>query len=335
MDCKEVLVVIPNWNGKKLMDAPLKALADQSCKPDVLVVDNGSSDGSAAYIKKNYKGVSLLELDKNQGFAGGVNRGIEYAIENNYDFVALLNNDAKPDKDWVKSLRNGFESKPEVGIATSKMLAEDGTIDSTGECLSKWGLAFPRGRGETDRGQYDKDESALIFGASGGATMYKTELFNAIGLFDEDFFAYYEDIDLSFRAQLMGWKVAYARNAVVHHKIGSTSSRLAGFRTYHSLKNQSLMLLKNTPRRILFGVSWRFLIAKTGFFIQACRRGELWPALKGELHAIWLAPKKFLERIQIQRKRIVSSKYIQSMLYDDLPPRAKALRKFRSIFWTQ
>src|SRR5665811_2212163 len=192
------VVVVPNWNGADCLAACLDSLLAQSVKPRVIVVVNGSADGSLELLKK-YPGVEVIKHDVNKGFAGGVNAGFRRAIEDGVKYVATLNNDAVADKGWLEQLMAVFDKNPEVGIVTSKILDAKGQkIDSTGDYLTVWGLPYPRGRGEPELDKYD--EQVDIFAASGGASLYRVKMLKEIGLFDEDFFAYYEDVDLSFRA---------------------------------------------------------------------------------------------------------------------------------------
>ncbi|MHB1864857.1 MAG: glycosyltransferase family 2 protein [Candidatus Saccharimonadales bacterium] len=325
-------VVIPNWNGKKSIGKCIDSLLAQSFKPNITVVENGSTDGSLKYIKENFPEVDLIINNKNLGFAGGVNSGIKKAIEKGDKFVALFNNDAIADKEWFKNLYNEISSKPEVGIATSKILTKDGKhIDSTGDFYTVWGLPFPRGRAEVSSSKYDEDTK--VFAGSGGASIYRVSMLKEIGLFDEDFFAYYEDVDISFRAQLAGWKVAYVPNAIVYHEIGATSKNIKGFTTYHSMKNLQYLLLKNVPGRYFWRVAIRLRIALILFWLRAITRGQFWPATKGAWVAVFKTPKKLLQRHKIQSNKKVSDEYIWKMMIHDLPPNSKALKSLRDKWW--
>jgi GT2 family glycosyltransferase len=327
----KVAVVVPNWNGVDHLADCLDSLLDQSVPLRVIVVDNGSADGSLKLLEK-YDDIEIILHDVNKGFAGGVNAGFRRALDDNLQYVATLNNDAIADPDWLKTLVGELDKHPKVGIATSKILTGDGKrLDSTGDYLTIWGLPYPRGRGEQDTGQYD--DQTDVFAASGGASLYRIKTLREIGLFDEDFFAYYEDVDLSFRAQLAGWKVRYVPTAVVRHHIGATSSKLKGFTTYQTLKNQQLLLYKNVPKTLSGPVWRRFTLAHMLFFLRAISRGQGWSALKGDLRGTWLLPKKFGERRRIQRERKVTDEYISGKLVHDLPPNARALRKLRASWW--
>jgi GT2 family glycosyltransferase len=325
----EVCVVVPNWNGLDYLSECLNSLEQQSLKTHIIVVDNGSVDGSVGLIEKYYPRVELIKHSKNKGFAGGINPGFKRAIDMQAKYVATFNNDAVADRDWLKSLAEHLDMNDNVGIATCKLLVADGKkLDSTGEAYTYWGLPYPRGRGESDINKYDNQTD--IFAASGGASLYRVATLGKIGLFDEDFFAYYEDVDLSFRAQLAGWHVHYVAEAVAYHQIGGTSKKLKGFTTYQTMKNLPLLLQKNVPRRYLFRIGWRFTLAHTMFFGRAISRGQFWSALKGDAVGTWLLFTGFKKRRAIQRSRIVSDNYIWSIIVHDLPPNARTLRKLRA-----
>jgi GT2 family glycosyltransferase len=210
------------------------------------------------------------------------------------------------------------------------LLHENGkTIDSSGDWLSSWGLAFPRNRGDSVT---KAPAAGPVFGASGGASLYKTDLFRDIGMFDEDFFAYYEDADISFRAQLAGWRVAYTPNAVAYHKQGATSNKIPGFTTYHTFKNLPLLFLKDIPTKLLFSVGVRFYFAYWLILLNAIVKGSGLSAIKGAGMSFILGFKKLSDRQQIQKNRRVTTSYIKSILWDDLPPDQTGVRKLRKLF---
>ncbi|HEY5550180.1 MAG TPA: glycosyltransferase family 2 protein [Candidatus Saccharimonadales bacterium] len=325
-------VVIPNWNGAKTIADCLNSLVAQTLPLQIIVVDNGSIDRSVQIIKEKYPQVELITLPKNRGFAGGVNAGIKLAWESGAKYVALLNNDAVADKTWLKSLVSIMDYHPKAGIATSKILDRNGNqLDSTGEAFTVWGLPYPRGRGESDSKKYDKE--TWIFGASGGASIYRVKMLKEIGLFDEDFFAYYEDVDLSFRAQLAGWEVAYVPKAVVYHEIGATGAKVKDFYTYQTLKNLPMLMWKNVPLGLLPKVWPRFELAYSAIAVRALSRGQFGAFFKGTLMWGILWPKKLVQRYRIQKKRKVSNDYIWSVITHDLPPNAPNLRKLRDFWW--
>ncbi|HSX23598.1 MAG TPA: glycosyltransferase family 2 protein [Candidatus Saccharimonadales bacterium] len=328
---EKIFIVVPNWNGADLIASCLDSLMAQTRKAEIVVVDNGSTDESVAIVASRYPAIHLTTLPYNTGFAGGVNAGIRYALEQGAEAVALFNNDAQASPDWLKHLAHALEARPSYGITTGKLLSADKkSIDSTGDFYTSWGLPYPRGRGELATNRYDDDTD--VFGASGGASLYRAKMLSEIGLFDEDFFAYYEDVDLSFRAQLAGWKVLYVPAAEAYHLQGATSSGVKGFTTYQTFKNFPLLFWKNVPLRLLPGILVRFKIAYFAIFFSSIRKRRAWPAIKGFLRMLTLFPKKLGQRWHIQKSRKVSVDYINSIIVHDLPPNAHRLRKLRSFF---
>lgn len=321
-----VYCVVPNWNGKKLLGPCVDSLLKQTLTPRIVVVDNGSTDGSADYINTRYPDVVVIKLEKNCGFSGGVNRGIEYALRNNAEFVALINNDAIAEPDWLNHLLKTAKENPKAGIVTSKILRIDKKhLDSTGDFYSIWGLPFPRGRNEPDVGQYDNQLE--IFGASGGASLYRAKMLQKIGLFDKEFFAYFEDVDISFRAQLAGWKVRYEPKAIVYHQVGATSSKLGNFARYHSYKNFVMLYFKNMPAKLFLKYLPLFLTSCLGLMARSVLRGHFWTYIKGTCAGLIRLPVALAKRRKIQHNRKVSVKYIDSVLVHNRPPKPPKLEK--------
>jgi GT2 family glycosyltransferase len=334
---KTVFVVIPNYNGADWLVASIDSVLAQSYQNfQLIIVDNASIDDSRtiieSYAAKDDR-IRPMFRDKNYGFTGGVNPGMELAIKENAEFVAPFNNDAVADKDWLKKLYEYLKAHDEVGIATCKLLHLDGkTIDSTADIYTVWGLPYPRGRDEPATAKYDNDRD--VFGASGGASMYRVSMLREIGVFDQDFFAYYEDIDISFRAHLASWKVRYVPESIVYHGQGKTSERMrSGFTTYQYMKNLPMVLIKDVPGSIFWRVAPRLWLAYSIFFVNAVLHGRGGSACKGWLMSVWLFPKKLGERRRIQKARKVTVEYIWGIIAHDLPPNAHKLRKLRSFWW--
>jgi Predicted glycosyltransferases len=177
-----VTIVIPNYNGIDHLDECLNSLRNQTLKLfQILVVDNGSTDSSVAFIENNYPEVKLIKLNTNVGFSKAVNKGIKYAIEEfKSQYIILLNNDIKCSNSFVEEMIKGFVSE-EVGSVASKMLNyfQNSIIDNAGDFIKKMGSPFARGHGEKDNGQYNTPE--FVFGACAGAAIYKAEVFNDVG----------------------------------------------------------------------------------------------------------------------------------------------------------
>lgn len=329
-----VLIVVLNWNGiddTEKCVASLLALDYKNYK--ILIVDNGSVDDSLQRLRsleEKNSAITVLANPKNLGFAGGVNTGIRYGITNGFDAIALFNNDAVVDKKWLSSLVAGLNKK-DVAIVTGKLLHADGkTIDSTGDFYTSWGIPSPRYR---EQKAENAPPSEFVFGASGGASLYHTSLFKDIGLFDETFFAYYEDADISFRAQLAGHKIYYEATAVAYHEQGATSSKIPGFTIYQTFKNLPLLFWKNVPTKLLLPIGSRFGLLYVLIFGNAIRNGTGWPAFKGLLASIgyfWVSA--LWKRFSIQANKKVPVSYIDSVLYHDIPPEQTGMRRFRKFF---
>ncbi len=326
----KALVVILNYNGKDDTFTCINSLKKQSAHADILVIDNASKDGLSEEIHTQFPDVIFIKQVVNLGFAGGVNVGVKYAIEHNYKYVALLNNDATADKDWLKNLIAASQ-KNKSSITTGLMLNESGDyIDSAGEYFSSWGISFP---GSRNNPASSSPNSSFVFGATGGGVLYETSLFQNIELFDEKFFLYFEDADISFRSQLAGYTAFYEASAILHHKRGASSDKIPGLTIYHTFKNLPLLFWKNVPTKLLLKIGSRFLLLYTLIFANAIKNGSGWPALKGIFASIWYFWTAALwKRFKIQGNKKVSADYIWSILYHDLPPEQTGMRKFRKIF---
>jgi GT2 family glycosyltransferase len=319
-----VAVVVPNWNGADQLAASVASLAGQT-HPDltVVVVDNGSTDDSVAVLERLRAELTtplvILRNTTNLGFAGGVNIGIRHALAAGFPLVALFNNDAVAEPDWLAHLVAALAEHPDAGIATSRLLMADGrTVDSTGDFLSVWGIAFPRDR---DQPAEPVRPTGYVFSASGGASLYRASLFERIGLFDEAYFAYFEDVDLSFRAQLAGLRVFYCADAVAYHEQGSTSGRIPGFATEQMFKNLPMLLVKNLPMRLWPSVAPRFLLIYPLLLANAIRRRQARPALRGFAVGVRLTlGHSVFQRRHIQRTRSVDDAYLRELIWPDLPP---------------
>ena len=186
-----------------------------------------------------------------------------------------------------------------------------------------WGLAFPRDR---DQPSEPVRESGEVFAASGGASLYRAALFADIGLFDEEFFAYFEDVDLSFRARLAGHGVAYCADAVAYHDQGATSRTMGGFATTQFFRNLPLLLAKNVPARLLPSVLPRFVLVYSLMVVYQFRRRQAMPALRGVAQSIGLVVGCLPRRRAIQRSRRVDVSSVRRQLWPALPPGMRVLR---------
>ncbi len=248
---RSVSVIIPNYNGKHFLAPCLDALKKQSV-PDfeILVVDNGSSDGSCAFLAEQYPEVKVIALPENTGFTGAVNTGVQ-AAEGTY--VLLLNNDTVPDDDFVAELLKGIRERPKAFSCGSCMLtlADPTVLDSAGDLYSALGWAFARGKGK----KAEKFQKPVrVFSVCVGAAIYRRDLFLELGLLDENHFAYLEDMDIGYRARIRGYENWYIPSAkVLHVGSGTSGSTHNAFKVTHSSRNNVYMIHKNMPllQRIL------------------------------------------------------------------------------------
>jgi GT2 family glycosyltransferase len=262
---------------------------------EVILVDNASSDGSIEHVKSCYPWVNIVRNQKNLGFAGGTNVGIKQAKG---EYILTLNNDTWIEKGFIEHLAEPIAEK-NVGMCASKMLFPDGRINSTGICISRSGAAWDRGMFEMDKGQYDQEEE--VFGPCAGAALYRKAMLEEIGLFDEDFFLYMEDVDLAFRGRLAGWKCIYVPEAVVYHHHGGTAGFGSDLSVYYGNRNVIWYAIKDFPTRLLI-TSLPFILARNMAVIPYyALRGQGRVILKSKLDALLGIPKMLGKRQRVQR----------------------------------
>ncbi len=318
-----VSIVIVNWNGRGLLEECLRSVYCQSFKAfEVIVVDNGSTDGSVDAVKKIFADVVIRENKSNLGFAKGNNIGIEAASKRS-KYILTLNNDTVLDRSFLAELLRAAEASPEVaGMWAPKILSieDNSVIDSVGGLLIyPDGLAKGRGRLETDSGQYDLQADAFIPSACAG--MYRKKMLEQIGGFDDEFFAYCEDTDLGLRAQLAGWEARSVPKSVVFHHYSATGGRYTPFKAYLVERNRVWVAVKNLPLPILikglFYTKWRYMVQVYGIisgkgagarFAEGFSRFELVSILfKAYLDAFRGLSGMYKKRTGIQRSRKAST----------------------------
>ncbi len=292
-----ISVVVLNYNGKRYLDDCLSSLAAQTFRDlEVIVVDNASTDGSVEHIESNFSWVRLVINKENLGFAGGTNSGIRAAKG---EFILTFNNDARADSRLLEYLHKPMADS-KVGVCAAKMLLDDGRINSAGICLSRSGAAWDRGMFEPDIGQYDAQEE--VFGACAGAALYRREMLDEIGLFDEDFFLYMEDVDLAFRARLAGWNCIYVPEAKVFHHHGGTAGAGSDLSVYYGNRNVIWYVIKDFPTRLLI-TSLPFIIARNLALIPYyALRGQGRVILKSKVDALKGATKMLRKRKDVVRR---------------------------------
>ena len=329
-------IIVLNWNGADDTLNCVESLQQQTLRPEIIIVDNNSSDDSVErfedHIKSQKKDAPILiKNSQNLGFAGGINTGLIYAKEHNFEYIGVLNPDAIADKKWCRAIVDELSTHLDCGIATGIMQRRDGkTLDTTGDLYTTWGLPGPRNRDEPIENAPSKPGE--VFGATGGGAIYRAAIFDDIDMFDEDFFMYYEDVDLSFRAQLAGWKVRFTPKAIAYHKVGASSKKVPGLAVYNTFKNLPLVFIKNVPGKLFWYIGLRFFLAYWLIFASAVRHGNGWPAFKGILASIIRKPAAYHKRWSIQKNRRVSVNYIRSIIHEGPLPNQTGLMKFRKFF---
>jgi GT2 family glycosyltransferase len=246
-----VSIIVVNHNGKHFLDDCLSSLADQTYPAEsreVLVVDNGSTDGSAEHIQLCYPWVRLIRSRHNWGFAKGNNVGFERARG---ELIALLNNDAMAEPGWLAAMVETLRQAPAIGAVTSKIVFrhQPGVINGAGLNLYRDGRGGDRGFRQLDRGQFD--EPAEVFGACGASMLLRRSMLDDVGVFDERFGMYYEDLDLAWRGRLRGWKFHYTPKSVVHHVHCGTSGEWSPFFLYHVERNRVFASIKNASAPVV------------------------------------------------------------------------------------
>lgn len=328
-------VVVLNWNcADDSIACATSLLNQQDADVVVVLVDNASTDDSPAVLQQfseQNENVVFIQNDINSGFAGGVNKGVSYCLENGFSFIGTLNPDAKASPEWVENLMSELNQFSDAGIATGLLLNSDGSkVDTSGEFYTTWGIPGPRGRGGDTKGAPSASE--YVFGSTGGGFIARAELFRAVGLFDEAFFMYFEDVDLCFRAQLAGYRVRFTPKAIAYHKQGASSKKVPGLTIYNTFKNIPLVFIKNVPGRLFWYIGIRFCLMYQLLLISAIRHGNGWPALKGAFASIAKSPAAYKKRWTIQRHRKVNVHYISSIIHKGPLPNQTGLLKFRRLF---
>jgi len=309
-----ISIVIPTYNGKEHLQLCFDSLLNQQINNSksginkefrIILVDNGSVDNTADFVESFYPDVEVIKLDKNYGFAKAVNEGIKHSLsDSRVTHVLLLNNDIECKEDFLEKMVSGFINE-DVGSVACKMLNfyYRTKIDDVGDFIKLIGSPYARGHSETDNGQYDKPE--YIFGACAGASIYKREVFEKVGLFDEDFFAYYEDVDFSLRLQMFGYKCFYNPEAVCYHKRGSTTGHMTGFQTMLCEQNLITLRVKNYPLFTYLKLQPLFAAARVKRYIQfffSKQPGLFFKALYGYFKGLKQLPKS------IKKRKILFSK---------------------------
>jgi GT2 family glycosyltransferase len=281
----DVTVVVVTWQQRDLVLDCLASVRAQSVPCRVVVVDNASNDGTREAVAASYPDVDVVVLPENRGFAGGMAAGLDHVRTR---FVALLNNDAVADPDWLRASLDAL-ADPDVAAATSKLLLL-GTdrsggvsvrvlppiVNNAGVVLLRSGYGADRGLGEPDGPAYA--EPAEVFGFSGGAAVLRTMAVRAVGGFPADWFMYYEDTDLSWRLRLAGWRIVYVPDAVVWHRHAASSDASSRLFAFHNERNRLLTLVRNAPAGTALHAAMRFAVTTGSLTLKRATGRALPPA---------------------------------------------------------
>ena len=320
-------IIITNWNGRRHLPDCLESLEQQTDTDfEVILVDNGSTDGSIEYIRTRHPWVKLVCLPENRGFAAGNNIGLEHASGT---FIVTLNNDTCAEPDWLAELISAAEAHPRAGMVSSRICTSDDRdrIDSIGLKVCRDGMS---------RGAYRLQSFAAlslervspILATSACVGLYRRSMLDETGFFDEDFFAYCEDTDLGLRGRLAGWDAVLARDAVVRHKYSQTAGTFSPFKLYLVERNHYWVALKTFPRTWLLLLPF-FTVAR--FLIQAAvvlggkgaggellasgsRRQCIYALARGIRDAAAAIPGMLHKRSAIMRTRKLSNREFTALL---------------------
>lgn len=312
-------VILVNWNRKALLEKCLRSLAEQTDSDfELVLVDNGSTDGSLACLDPlSFPSLTVIRNNTNYGFGRAVNQGIRAARGR---FIALVNNDVLLDRSWLEEVIRGFDLSPRTGMCASKILLAEtpNLIDKVGHVIYGDGQNYGRGHGQPDRGQYDHVEEVLF--PDGAAAIYRAEVFESAGLFDEDFFAYGDDAELGLRVRLCGWKCYFIPLALAYHYHSATLGSYAPEKIYLIERNRIWLALKLFPGRQLAQVPFysaiRYLyslwalVTSRGHVGECARQGLAWAMFRAVLRAHGAAlrgiPQMVRKRREIFRRARIS-----------------------------
>ena len=293
-----VTVVVPAWNGEHWLPGLFASLAAQTQAPEeVIIVDNGSVDGTLNWLAREAPQARVLAQGRNTGFAVAANRGLLAART---EFVALVNTDVELAPGWLEAMAARLAAEPRCASVACKMvrLGDEATLDDCGDVLRRDGVCEQRGHGRRDDGRWDTPGE--VFGASAGAALYRRSVVRDAGAFDERFFSYLEDVDLALRLRLSGWHCAYEPRAVARHAGGGSAGALTRPVGYWTARNTLLLISKHWPVRWLFFVLYRQL----SWLDAAARRGQLGAHVRGLLAGLRLMPTGMAERAAWRTKPV-------------------------------
>jgi GT2 family glycosyltransferase len=320
----EMSIIVVNWNGKRFLEDCLGSLRRQTFQDfEAILVDNGSSDGSAEYIRSYFPEVKLVALEENRGFTGGNIAGYELAKGS---IIVLLNNDTEADPAWLEEIHKASTLCENAGSFASKMMYFDARnrIENCGFDMSTFGATLELGRDQLDGPEWKTPRQ--VFGACGGAVAYRRSMLDRIGFLDPEFFMVYEDVDLSFRAQLHGYPCIYIPTAIVFHRyrasLGSGSAR----QVFYSQRNIEFVYFKNMPFSLILRSLPQRLIYELGAAIHCIGQGNAGPFVRSKLSAIKHLSSMWRKRWRIQQSKKMDPSQLRSLMKPVFSSKWKKLR---------
>lgn len=307
-----VSVIVPHLRGSDLLVACLNSLRAQTCQNlEVILVDNGSTDGSLELVRQRYQEVRVLALGENRGFAAACNRGVEAARG---DLLWFLNDDARAATDCLDHLLQAARRFADAGSFAPRMLraTQPGVVDNRGIGFSVFGAGYQLGAGEDDDASVT--EPYLVFGASGGAALYRRSVLETVGGFDEDFLSHNEDTDLAFRAQLAGYPCWHVPRAVVYHVGAATTPASSDETVYRVQRNMELTFWQNMPGALLVKYGLPHLAYSLAWLLYLALRGHGLAALRARADALAAWRTIGRKRRLRQMHRQVKARYVDSLL---------------------
>jgi GT2 family glycosyltransferase len=327
-----VTIALPNYNGRGLLETMLPSVLGQYYSPyEVLVVDDASTDGGVAFLREQWPQVRVVALERQ----GGVTAALNHCWRNARGaYVALLNTDVELEPTWLSALVEELERHPEAASATGKTLnyRSRHLLDGAGDIVRWSGGASRRGFGQRDAGQYETPQP--VFGGCAGMSLYRRGAFDVVGPFDEDFWAFIEDADWAFRAQLAGLACRYVPRAVAYHLGSETigSGDRGGHRWYVQRRNSLTMVLKNYPAASLVLHGHQIVRYQLSCLRWAWGHGQLrWMA------RVWCdtaaaLPRTMAKRRAVQRSRLVGHRELERLLEPAIPAEQPRVAR-RAVRW--
>lgn len=322
-----VSIIIVNWNGLEHLETCLESLKAQLFKDfEVVMVDNGSTDGSLAFLRDRYPWVRLVPLSENTGFATGNNRGLEHARG---EYIVTLNNDTEAASDWLETLVRVADAHPAAGMVGSRICSFDDhdLIDSVGHGFCRDAMSRGRFRNRHWSELHMQPDEEILF-PSACVALYRRGMLDQTGFFDDDFFAYAEDTDLGLRCRLAGWQAVAATDAIVYHKYSKTGGVFSPFKLYLVERNHYWIAFKILPWRLLLMLPFftavryyeqvRCVLAGSGsggeFLSSGSRKQIVWAILKGTWDGIAGLPRILRKRRAVMKTRKISTRALVQLL---------------------